>query len=122
LARTLLDQNVPHGVRALLPGHETVTAVHLGWERLQNGDLIANAEQAGSEVLITADKNLRYQRTLDNRQLAVVVLSSTRWALLKAHGPAIIAAVEGCAIGSFVELPPLLEPPGAGRVRTPRSR
>jgi hypothetical protein len=122
LARILLDQNVPHGVRTLLPGHETVTAVQLGWERLQNGELIASAEQAGFEVFITADKNLRYQQTLDVRRLAVVVLGSTRWELLKADGPAIRAAVEECAAGSFVELAQPVQPSRAGRVRTPHSR
>jgi hypothetical protein len=58
LARILLDQNVPHGVRALLKDHEVTTAFRLGWERLRNGEMIEAAEGAGFDIVITGDKNL----------------------------------------------------------------
>jgi hypothetical protein len=31
------------------------------WDRLENGDLLTAAEQAGFEVFLTTDKNLRHQ-------------------------------------------------------------
>jgi len=34
-----------------------------GWEELANGELIDAAEQAGFDVMVTTDKNIRYQQT-----------------------------------------------------------
>jgi hypothetical protein len=45
---------------------------------LENGDLLTVAEAAGFEVLVTTDKNLRYQQNLAGRKLAVVVLGKGR--------------------------------------------
>ena len=35
-----------------------------GWQELENGELLNEAEAAGFEVLITTDKNLSYQQNL----------------------------------------------------------
>ena len=37
---------------------------HIGWHELENGDLIQQAEEAGYEVLLSTDKNIRYQQNL----------------------------------------------------------
>jgi hypothetical protein len=58
--RILLDQNAPLG---LLAGYDVVTATHLGWSTIQNGDLIRAAEEAGCTVLITCDRNIGISRT-----------------------------------------------------------
>jgi hypothetical protein len=44
-----------------------------------NGELIAAAEAEGYEVLVTTDKNLRYQQNLAGRSIAIVVLWTTSW-------------------------------------------
>jgi hypothetical protein len=44
----------------------------LGYAR--NGDLLTVAEEAGFDVLLTTDKNMRYQQNLAGRKLAIVVL------------------------------------------------
>jgi hypothetical protein len=41
-----------------------VEAIERGWDRLVNGELIAVAEAAGFELLLTTDKNIRYQQNL----------------------------------------------------------
>ncbi len=41
--------------------------------------MVEEAEQEGYEVLITTDQNMRYQRNLTDRRLAIVVLLSTAW-------------------------------------------
>jgi len=51
----------------------------LGWHLLKNGALIKAAESAGFEVMVTSDKNLRYQQNLANRKIALVLLPSGRW-------------------------------------------
>ncbi len=46
------------------------------WLGLGNGELIRKAEESGYHVIVTTDKNMRYQQNLKNRALAVVVLQS----------------------------------------------
>jgi len=43
----------------------------LGWQQLSNGELIASAEEQGFDLLVTADRNLRYQQNLTGRRLAI---------------------------------------------------
>jgi hypothetical protein len=62
-------------MRHALKGHIVVEAVERGWDRLVNGELIAAAEAAGFNVLLTTDKNIRYQQNLTDRKIAFVVLA-----------------------------------------------
>jgi hypothetical protein len=39
---------------------------------LENGELLTQAEAAGFEVLVTTDKNLRYQQNLEGHRIAIV--------------------------------------------------
>ena len=55
------------------------TAYELGWSTVTNGDLIRLAEQEGYELLITTDTNIRYQQNLNERTIAILVLSTTSW-------------------------------------------
>ena len=80
------------------------TVFRLGWERLRNGELIAAAEQASFEIFLTGDKNLRYQQNLAGHDIAVLVLSSTRWAIIAGQASRIRAAIEECRAGGFLEL------------------
>jgi hypothetical protein len=54
-----------------------------GWDKLENGELLTAAEAAGFEVIVTTDRNLRHQQNLANRKLAIVVLGTSRWTLIK---------------------------------------
>ena len=58
----------------------------------------------GFDVLVTTDKNLRYQQNLSGRKIAIVVLGQGRWSLLKRHVVEIIAAVNAAVPGSFAEV------------------
>ena len=57
--------------RRYLGDHIIGISADLGWARLRNGDLLAAAEQAGYELLLTTDKNLRYQQNLKERMIAM---------------------------------------------------
>lgn len=103
----LFDQGVPAPLRYVLAEHHVETAFERGWSRLGNGALIAAAESAGFEVLVTTDRNLRYQQNLVDRRLAVVVLLSTSWPRLQRVLPGISAAVGSASAGSYVEVPVL---------------
>jgi hypothetical protein len=57
----LLDQGTPVPIRPFLKEHTVQTASERGWDTLQNGELLKAAEAAGFNVLVTPDKNIRYQ-------------------------------------------------------------
>jgi hypothetical protein len=77
---------------------------HTGWDTLQNGELLDAAEAAGFDVVLTTDRNIRYQQDLTGRKIAVVVLGKGRWRLIKRRLPAIAAAVAAATPGSFTEV------------------
>ncbi len=60
----LFDHVTPGGVAGFLAGHTIVKAKNRVWDTLSNGDLLAEAERAGFDVLLTADKNMRISRIL----------------------------------------------------------
>lgn len=64
LTRILFDQGVPRGLAASLRAHEVTKARELGWEETSNGALLRLAEDAGFQLLLTTDKNVRYQQNL----------------------------------------------------------
>jgi hypothetical protein len=72
--KILLDVCTPVQARLALPGHEVRTAQKMGWGDLENGTLLAATENAGFDVFIICDKNLRYQQNLTGRHLAILEL------------------------------------------------
>lgn len=59
------------------------TASQREWDKLKNGDLLRAAQEAGFEVLITPDKNVRYQQNLQRYTIAIVVLGNPQWPVLR---------------------------------------
>lgn len=104
MSRVLLDENMPLGLRTLLRKHEVSHVIQLGWDGIENGELIAVAEQAGYEVLVTGDKNLRYQQNMTKRELALVILGTNRWTLIRSSPDVILRAIDDATSGSFVEV------------------
>jgi hypothetical protein len=100
----LFDHGTPRGIARFLPGHTVTRARQRGWDRLSNGDLLAEAERAGFDVFLTADKNIRYQQNLAGRRIAVVVLNTPQWPLVRLHTTEIAAAVNAATPGSYVEV------------------
>jgi hypothetical protein len=95
---------VPAPLSISLRDHDVTEARDRGWDTLSNGVLLSEAEQAGFEVFVTADKNIRYQQNLANRKIAVVVLSTPQWPLVRLHVAKIVAAVNAAAPGSYSEV------------------
>jgi hypothetical protein len=81
--------------------HDCDTADSLGWAELVNGTLIRAAQDAGFDVLVTADKNMAFQQNLKARKLAIVVLPTNNWKTLQSHITAINNAIDFSAPGSF---------------------
>ena len=72
----LFDNGTPAPLRYALKGHVVVEAIERGWDRMLNGELIAAPEAAGLDLLLTTDKNMRYQQDLRGRKIAFVVIGN----------------------------------------------
>ena len=66
--------------------------------------MLTVAEEAGFEVLLTTDRNIRYQQNLEGRRIALVVFSTPRWPVVKKHIEEIAAAVNAAEPGSYAEI------------------
>lgn len=100
--RILFDHNVPRGLRTLLPGHEIVTTNEQGWSKLTNGQLLAAAEAAGFQLMVTCDQSLVHQQNLTGRKLAIVVLTTNLWPLIRDNAGAIAEELHNPAPGRVV--------------------
>lgn len=102
--RISFDQGVPLPIRRHLSDHSVDASGELGWDQLKNGDLLAAAEKEGYSLLITTDKNLRYQQNLKGRRIAVLIIGHAQWPALKPYVARIVEAVENSNPGSFIEV------------------
>ena len=102
--RILFDNGTPRGAANGLPGHTVEECRAYGWDTLRNGELLDAAEAAGFDVLLTTDRNIRYQQNLTNRKIAIVVLSKGRWRLIRNRLPEIASAVAAATPGSVTEV------------------
>ncbi len=75
-----------------------------GWHQLENGKLLSQAEDSGFQVMVTGDKNLSYQQNLRGRKLALIVLPTIDWNVLKLNPAAVAAAIDRATPGSFERL------------------
>lgn len=99
--RILFDQGTPVAIRASLTQHIVRTSYEEGWSTLSNGELLAAAERAGFEVLLTTDTHLPDEQNIRQRKIAVVILSKNRWLSIKPRLAEIAAAVEAAKPGTY---------------------
>jgi predicted nuclease of predicted toxin-antitoxin system len=104
MPRLLFDANIPRGLQGVLSDHEVFTAFQMGWGALVNGDLLAAAEAAGFDAMITGDKNLAYQQNLTGRKLAIIVLSTNHWPTIRSQQELVMEAVKAITPSSYTEV------------------
>ena len=102
--KILLDNGAPKPIARSLTGHEITYARKIGWHEMENGELIQKAEEAGYEVLLSTDKNIRYQQNLTGRTIALIVLGNQQWPIVRLYLDKIAAAVNACTPGSYTEV------------------
>jgi len=102
--KILFDQGTPVPLRRHLHPGRVDTAAEMGWSELGNGELLAVAEEAGFDILITTDQNLRYQQNLAQRKIGIIVLMSTSWPRIQQKVLDVIAAVNDLPQGGYVEV------------------
>jgi hypothetical protein len=99
--KVLLDQNAPRQLRSVLSDHDVRSAYQMGWDKLTNGDLLDAAQRGGFEVVITADRSIRYQQNLSGRRIAIVELDTNHWITIRTNPAAVMAAVAGAGEGTY---------------------
>lgn len=111
--RILFDKNVAVPLRRFLVGHDVRRSDRLAWGQLKNGALLNAAEEAGFDVVVTADQNIAYQQNLTERKIALVVLGAGNWPIVRNHTAEIAAAVDVATPNSyvFIEMPLPPKPP-----------
>jgi hypothetical protein len=102
--RILFDQGTPVPLRQYLTEHVVTTAYEEGWSNLSNGDLLKSAEDKGYQILVTTDRNLRYQQNLSDRQIAIVVLLSTSWPKIRIQTDKVCGVINVIKLGDYVEI------------------
>jgi hypothetical protein len=100
----LFDHGTPRSIASFLVRHTVTQARARGWDRLSNGKLLEAAEEAGFDVLLTTDKNIRYQQNLEGRRIAIVVLGNPQRPAVHRHMDSVVAAVNAATPGSYTEV------------------
>lgn len=98
---------MPNGVRQFLDQHQVETVDQRGWQRISNGELLQAAEAAAFDVVITADQNIVYQQNLKKRRIALIVLGSNIWPIVRNYKTTIAERVDKATAGNyaFIEMP-----------------
>jgi hypothetical protein len=78
-----------------LAPHVITRAYQMGWAEKKNGELLALAQSAGFEMLVTTDQRLRYQQNLSGLRLAVFVLGRENWPEIEPYAAQIVSAING---------------------------
>ena len=102
--KILFDQGTPVPLRRYLHPRPVDTAAEMGWGGLANGELLAAAEEAGFEILITTDQNLRYQQNLSQRTIGIVVLMTTSWPRIRQRIQDVLTVVDSLPPSGYAEV------------------
>ena len=101
--RVLLDESIPIDFARDLESLGAETVIGLGWAGLKNGALLHQA--AGQfQVLVTMDKNLRFQQNLAAHPIGIVLIRarSNRIDDLRPLVPKILDAVAAVELGKIL--------------------
>lgn len=105
--KVLIDECAPKALKMALAasGFDCTTVQEAGWSGKENGELLALAD-ASFNVMVTIDRNLRYQQSLTGRKTALLIVCarSNRVVDLQLHFPACIEALRTIQPGTVVEV------------------
>ena len=104
--RLLLDECIDEGFRHHFTSHDCQTCRYAGLTGLANGALLAAADQAGFEVLITVDQHMPHQQSLRGRSIALLVVRARTTNLdeLLVLLPDVLTALENLKPGEAVRV------------------
>ena len=101
----LLDECLPRKLKFLFPGHQCTTVREAGFGSKENGELLALAE-GSYDVLITIDKNIRYQQHMTGRRIAIMIIRaySNDISDIEPRIPEALIALQSIQPGQMVEV------------------
>ena len=99
----MIDESLPRHLKQMLSKHEAITVQEMGCTGIRNSELLAKAESE-FDVLITADKNLRYQQNVKGIHLAIVVFPSNRLGVIKGLTERLKEVLSQIEPGQIIEL------------------
>jgi hypothetical protein len=102
--KVLIDECLPHDLRLLLPEHHAYTVAYMGWAGTKNGELLAACERESFDILITSDQGFPHQQNMEGRKLAILLLPTPDWNIIKHHASTIFSAIETSLPGTFVRV------------------
>ncbi len=103
--RVLLDENIPVDLATLLQGHEVQTVSVLGWQGLENGELLQRAADR-IDAFVTMDRNIEHQQALAGQTFGVVLLRarSNRMVHLRPLMPGLLQTLADLKPGQIVRV------------------
>ena len=81
------------------PEHEVHTAAYLGWNELENGDLLEAAARHGYDMLVTCDQSMHHEQNLSRHDVTLVTITSGNWNIIRQNTGIIRAAIETAVRG-----------------------
>jgi predicted nuclease of predicted toxin-antitoxin system len=106
--RLLLDECMPRRAKFLFAegGHECETVRDAGFSGKENGELLTLAEK-DFDVLVTIDKNIRYQQNITRRKIAVLIIRAASNDLddIRPHVPEALVVLRSIRPGQVTEVP-----------------
>ncbi|MBV9508096.1 MAG: hypothetical protein JO323_24145 [Acidobacteriia bacterium] len=66
--------------------------------------MLKAAEEAGFDLLLSTDKNIKYQQNLKGRRIAILILGNPQRPAVHRYIDRIVAAVNAATPGSYVEV------------------
>ena len=86
-------------------GHECETVRDAGFSGKENGELLALAEEH-FDVLVTIDKNIKYQQNMTGRNIAILIIRPASNDLddIRPHVPNALVALQSLKPGQILEV------------------
>ena len=101
--KILLDEGVPDVIKKRLDTLSISTVKDMGWRGIRNGALL-DLMARECQIIVTTDKNFRFQQNLIKRKICAVILPSNRIRIVVELLPQIEAALAAVTPGDFIEL------------------
>ncbi len=104
--KILLDNCVDVRAKGLFVGCDVAHVIAMGWAELSNGKLLRAAADAGFGVVVTVDKNIRYQQNLALTPVSILELDVARNRMqeLEALRVHLDDAIAKCAMFRYVSV------------------
>ncbi len=104
--RILLDECVPKPLKREFAHLDIKTVGEMGWSGTKNGALLKLMSESGFTILLTSDRNIKYEQNLQQAGIAVIVMvaRTNRLVDLLSLIPKVREALITIAPGELIEI------------------